>query len=172
MQRNSSSRMIFKRPPTHCGLVVVPAGAIFAQMSEVDIDGNAKFTNNYAAEDGGMTQDYASIVHLYAWLFISCTTSLQSNVLLLRQYTQGMHDVCCSQCICAASICTLYIDNLERPASRGTDKAQSMAPFNTSIIHTNTPFSVLIAVSACCQGNLWHSQAYYTHKHLKADASM
>ena len=39
--------------PTHCRLVVVLTGGIFADYSELSIDGDAMFTNNWAENRGG-----------------------------------------------------------------------------------------------------------------------
>lgn len=45
---------LYQRTPTHCPLVVMPAGAIVtAESSKVGIDGSATFTNNFAVEAGG-----------------------------------------------------------------------------------------------------------------------
>lgn len=41
------------RAPTHCRLIIIPAGAIFLDSSEIGIDGNASFTNNSAEKGGG-----------------------------------------------------------------------------------------------------------------------
>ena len=39
--------------PTHCRLVLVLTGVIYAGLSELSIDGDAMFTNNSAEFDGG-----------------------------------------------------------------------------------------------------------------------
>lgn len=56
MQRRSNSRMSFKCPLTYSRPFIVPAGALYAQISDVGIEGNATFTNNSAADDGGTTR--------------------------------------------------------------------------------------------------------------------
>ena len=39
--------------PTHCRLVLVLTGVIYAEYSELSIDGDAMFTNNSAERSGG-----------------------------------------------------------------------------------------------------------------------
>ena len=39
--------------PTHCRLVLVLTGVIYADSSELSIDGDAMFTNNSAERSGG-----------------------------------------------------------------------------------------------------------------------
>lgn len=56
MQRSSSYRIISKCRPTHCPLFIIPAGVMYAQSSDVGIDGNATFTSNSATDDGGTTR--------------------------------------------------------------------------------------------------------------------
>lgn len=48
---NSCSRDI--QGPANCRLVIVPAGVIYANLSDIGIDGNASFTRNSAGSDGG-----------------------------------------------------------------------------------------------------------------------
>ena len=47
-----TSRYMDLQTPTHCRLVVVLTGVIYAAYSELRIDGDAMFTNN-SAEGGG-----------------------------------------------------------------------------------------------------------------------
>ena len=48
-----TSKYMDLQTPTHCRLVVVLTGVIYAASSELSIDGDAMFTNNWATDSGG-----------------------------------------------------------------------------------------------------------------------
>lgn len=87
LRRTSCWRDI--RTPTRCRRVIVPAGVVHARSSEVDIVGNASFTNNAARYDGGEKGRTSPIACNAARKIITCSsTSLQYSTVLAISYIQ------------------------------------------------------------------------------------